>query len=230
MSYAYMALYTGDYLRDTRHLTPQKHGVYLLLLMHCWDTRGPAPLDEQECAGLANCRSADEIDSLRYILNRFFTKMDDGWYNERMVAEIEKAETLSTVWREAGKRGAEARLKLGQAKAKPRPRVGQASATTPPPPPALPSPPNHKSEALAPTPAGIAAAPPVISIPLNDNSEFAVSAGMVAEWRALYPDCDVDQTLREIRGWNLANPTKRKTRSGILNHVNRWLSKEHNRG
>ena len=114
MSYAYMALFTGDYLRDTRHLTPQKHGIYLLLLMYCWDTRGPAPLDEQECAGISNCRSADEVESLRYVLERYFVHMNDGWYNARMVKEIEKAEALSSVWSEAGKRGAEARLRLGK--------------------------------------------------------------------------------------------------------------------
>ena len=81
MSFAYMPLYTGDYLRDTRHLTPMKHGVYLLLLAHCWDQKGPVPLDEQEAAGIANCRSADEIDALRYILNRYFVRMNDGWHS-----------------------------------------------------------------------------------------------------------------------------------------------------
>src|SRR3974390_1559534 len=79
MSFAFLPMYTGDYLRDTRHLTPMRHGVYLLLLFHCWDQRGPLPHDEQECAGIANCRSADEIDALRYVLSRFFVKLDDGW-------------------------------------------------------------------------------------------------------------------------------------------------------
>lgn len=220
-----MALFTGDYLKDTRHLTPQKHGIYLLLLIHCWDTRGPVPLDEQECAGICNCRSADEIDSLRYVLKRYFTRMDDGWYNERMVKEIEKAEALSQVWSEAGKRGAEARIKLAQAKAKPRPKVGQALDTTSSSPSSLPS--VLKSEALAVNPSGI---PAVINLPLNDNTEYPITEKLINEWKALYSDCDVMQTLKEIRGWNIANPSKRKTKSGILNHVNRWLAKEHNRG
>lgn len=227
MSFAFLALYTGDYLRDTRHLTPLKHGIYLLLLIYCWDTRGPVPLDEQEAAGIANCRSADEIEALRYVLERYFVRCDDGWYNERMVKEVSKAEALSTVWSAAGKRGAEARLKVRQAKAKPRPSLGR----TPPPPPPLSSP--SKSEALAssPAPQGLSAASPaVISIPLNDKSEYPITASMVAEWEGLYGECDVMQTLREIRGWNLANPSKRKTKSGILSHVNRWLAKEHNRG
>ncbi|HSV73524.1 MAG TPA: YdaU family protein [Chthonomonadales bacterium] len=95
MSFAFMPLYTGDYLRDTRHLTPLRHGVYLLLLMHCWDQRGPAPLDEQECAGVANCRSADEIEALRYVLARYFVRGDDGYYNVRMQREVTRAEVIS---------------------------------------------------------------------------------------------------------------------------------------
>jgi uncharacterized protein YdaU (DUF1376 family) len=89
MSFAYLPLYTGDYLRDTRHLTPAKHGIYLLALMYCWDTQGPMPLDEQECAGICNCRSADEIDAMRYVLQRYF--VDDGWYNKRMAEIVAQA-------------------------------------------------------------------------------------------------------------------------------------------
>lgn len=111
MSFAYLALYTGDYLRDTRHLTPLRHGVYMLLLMHCWDSRGPVPLDEQECAGIANCRSADEIEALRYILGKYFTRMEDGWYNSRMQREIERAQSISAARSHAGFKGYEARAK-----------------------------------------------------------------------------------------------------------------------
>lgn len=95
MSFAYMPFFTGDYLRDTRHLTPLRHGVYILALMHCWDSKGPMPLDEQECAGICNCRSADEVEAMRYVINRFFTRMDDGHYNKRMQVEIERSNVLS---------------------------------------------------------------------------------------------------------------------------------------
>jgi uncharacterized protein YdaU (DUF1376 family) len=111
MSFAFMPFFTGDYLRDTRHLTPAKHGIFLLLLMHCWDQKGPVPIDEQEAAGIANCRSADEIESLRYILLKYFVRMDDGWYNRRMQAEVERSDALSGKRREAGKIGAAARVK-----------------------------------------------------------------------------------------------------------------------
>lgn len=126
MSFAFMPLYSGDYLRDTRHLTPLRHGVYLLLLMHCWDSRGPVPLDEQEAAGVANCRSADEVEALRYVLNRFFTRMEDGWYNRRIQREIERAESISRVRSDAGRMGYQAKAKHMLSKS-------QAQATTPTP-------------------------------------------------------------------------------------------------
>jgi hypothetical protein len=62
------------------------------------------------------------------------------------------------------------------------------------------------------------------------GGEFPISKSYAKELEGLYPSVDVPQTLREIRGWNLANPTKRKTASGVLRHVNSWLAKEQNHG
>lgn len=135
MSFAFLPLYTGDYIRDTRHLTPLRHGVYLLALMHCWDSKGPMPLDEQECAGICNCRSADEIEAMRYVLGRFFVRMDDGHYNERMQKEVERSENISSARADAGRKGYEARAKQLLSKSK-------ASASTPTPTPIL-SPASH---------------------------------------------------------------------------------------
>ena len=84
-----MPLFTGDYLRDTRHLSPLRHGIYLLALMHCWDTKGPMPLDEQGAADICNCRSMDEIYALRYVMARFFVCMADGYYTKPTAKGIE---------------------------------------------------------------------------------------------------------------------------------------------
>ena len=130
MSFAFLPVYTGDYRRKTGHLSPLKHGIYLLLLMHCWDTKGPAPLDEQECAGIANCRSTDEIDALRYILSRFFVQMTDGHYNKRIQVEIERAEAISRARSNAGKRGYEALAK--HLRGKSRASAGQVPITPTP--------------------------------------------------------------------------------------------------
>jgi uncharacterized protein YdaU (DUF1376 family) len=104
-----MPLFTGDYLRDTRHLTPMRHGVYLLALMHCWDSKGPLPLDEQEQAGICNCRSSDEVEALRYVVSRYFVKMDDGHYNKRIAEEVARAELWGQKSRAGGLNSAQAR-------------------------------------------------------------------------------------------------------------------------
>jgi hypothetical protein len=107
-----------------------RHGIFLLLLMHCWDQKGPLPLDEQECAGIANCRSADEVEGLRYVIGKFFVRMVDGHYNRRMQLEVEKSEALSNVRSEAGRKGYEAKAKHLSSKS-------QASASIPIPIPTL---------------------------------------------------------------------------------------------
>ena len=67
---------------------------------------------------------------------------------------------------------------------------------------------------------------PVICLPLNDGTEFPISEEQCHEWAGLYPAVDAIQQLRQMRGWLLANPTKRKTRRGILRFINSWLARE----
>lgn len=37
MNLPYMPFFVGDYTKDTRHLTLEQHGAYLLILMHLWE-------------------------------------------------------------------------------------------------------------------------------------------------------------------------------------------------
>ena len=76
----------------------------------------------------------------------------------------------------------------------------------------------------------IASAPPVITLPLNDGNEHPVTEEMLSEWAALYPAVDVMQQLRNMRGWLLENPARRKTKRGIGRFIVTWLSKEQDRG
>ncbi len=111
MSFAFLPFYTGDYRRDTQHLSMLEHGAYCLMLMHCWDQKGPLPLDERRIFGICNARSNEEMGAVRHVLGEFFTRMDDGWYNRRMQLEIERAEAVSSKRSDAGKRGYEAKAK-----------------------------------------------------------------------------------------------------------------------
>jgi hypothetical protein len=58
---------------------------------------------------------------------------------------------------------------------------------------------------------------------------YPVTQSQIDFWQTDFPGIDVLQTLRTIRQWNLANPSRRKTRRGIEKHIVGWLAKEQNR-
>lgn len=70
--------------------------------------------------------------------------------------------------------------------------------------------------------------PPAAVLPLVDGTDFEISVETATELSGLYPAVDVEQQLRSMRGWLLANPKNKKTKSGIMRFVNSWLSREQN--
>lgn len=69
-----------------------------------------------------------------------------------------------------------------------------------------------------------------ISLPLNDKSNYSVSKSDVQHYKILYPAVDVEQQLRSMLGWLEANPSRRKTRTGIKGFITKWLNKVQDRG
>lgn len=69
----------------------------------------------------------------------------------------------------------------------------------------------------------------VITITLNDKTEYPITEADVEGWKDLYPAVDIMQELRKMKGWADANPTKRKTKAGIKRFINAWLAKEQDR-
>jgi hypothetical protein len=65
----------------------------------------------------------------------------------------------------------------------------------------------------------------IIKIPLDDKTDFEITDLLISDWKTAYPLVDVEQELRNCRAWNEANPLRRKTRRGILRHINGWLAK-----
>jgi hypothetical protein len=66
------------------------------------------------------------------------------------------------------------------------------------------------------------------TLPLNNNSDHTILKTEVAQWGELYPGIDIKQELRNMKGWLLANPTRRKTKTGINKFINNWLAKAQN--
>ena len=69
-----------------------------------------------------------------------------------------------------------------------------------------------------------------IELPLNNNTQFAVSEEYVKQLKELYPAVDVEQALRNMKGWLIANPSNRKTPRGIKRFINGWIAREQDRG
>lgn len=73
-------------------------------------------------------------------------------------------------------------------------------------------------------------APSVLTLTLNDGSEFPITQADIDEWQKVYPGADVYQQLLQMQLWCKDNPKKRKTKTGIRRFVTNWLDREQNRG
>ena len=73
-------------------------------------------------------------------------------------------------------------------------------------------------------------APSVLTLLLNDGSEYPITQADIDEWQNVYPNVDVLQQLKAMKLWCKDKPKNRKTKSGIRRFVANWLDKEQNKG
>lgn len=72
--------------------------------------------------------------------------------------------------------------------------------------------------------------PSVIDLPLNTGKPYSVTQAFSSQMQALYPAVNIEQEFRSMLGWLIANPTKRKTKSGVTRFINSWLARCQDRG
>ena len=84
----WLPLYCADYLADTRDLSAEEHGVYCVLLMEGW-LRGPLPDDLDRLRRMA---SGAQAQSVRTVLERYWTRTEAGWVNARLERERQACE------------------------------------------------------------------------------------------------------------------------------------------
>ena len=102
MSAPYMNLYVADYLGDTRHLTTEQHGAYLLLLMTMWRSDGVLSDDPAKLARITGLtvarwkRIGDDVLA-------FFTACEGGITQARLAAELTIADDKSEKNSQAGR-------------------------------------------------------------------------------------------------------------------------------
>lgn len=104
-----MPWYIGDYLADTMHLgDAEAHGAYLLLIATYWRNGGPL-VDENYFLRSSAKLSDFRWKKLRPTLAKFFTVEDGVWRHKRIDHELQKAELMYDVRREASRVANEAR-------------------------------------------------------------------------------------------------------------------------
>jgi uncharacterized protein YdaU (DUF1376 family) len=90
MKLRWMPLDVADYRADTAHLGALEHGVYLLLIMHYWQT-GNLPDDDEKLARICCC-TRTEFRRVKPTISKFFLP---GWKHKRIEQELEKARKIS---------------------------------------------------------------------------------------------------------------------------------------
>lgn len=103
----WMPFYPADYLADTRRLTTEQHGAYLLLLMDSWSS-GALPDDDAVLARVAGL-DAESWARARQALAGYFAIADGKWVHARIEREREHAQAHAQASSSRGKKAATAR-------------------------------------------------------------------------------------------------------------------------
>jgi len=104
----FMPLYTSDYMGDTRHLSTEQHGAYLLLLMHSWSRGGRLPNDAAKLARIAGL-SARRWKAISGDVLAMFEEDGAEIYSKRLTFEHTKATSKTQSRIDAGRRGGQAK-------------------------------------------------------------------------------------------------------------------------
>ena len=75
----------GDYSKKAGRLTMLQHGAYTLLLDSCYDRERFPTLEEALEWTWAS--SAEEIDAVKFVLNRFFKADEEGRYHQQRIED-----------------------------------------------------------------------------------------------------------------------------------------------
>jgi uncharacterized protein YdaU (DUF1376 family) len=108
MSLPYMPLYVGDYLKDTRDLTAEQHGAYLLLLMDMWNRNGALPNNPKVLARITGI-SPKRWPSVWASIGSMFIDDGDFLSHKRVDLELQKADQISQKRKLAGSAGGRAK-------------------------------------------------------------------------------------------------------------------------
>lgn len=109
----FMPIFIGDYLKDTRRLSTEEHGAYLLLMFDYWQN-GNLPNDDRLLSRIAGMDS-DAWSIASSNVKSFFKQEGDLLVHSRIDRELEKAKGKKVSAVERAKKAAKARWGNGNA-------------------------------------------------------------------------------------------------------------------
>jgi uncharacterized protein YdaU (DUF1376 family) len=231
-----------DWTVATRHLSRTERDIYLALILEYYDRERPLPAsDLDRLARRVMVNTEDERVAMESVLVEFFNLEGDVYRHHRCDEEIEKFHAIVAKRSAAGKESARARRKMS-AKGTSVEHVFNGCSTHEQQPITQYPIPNTQEDSCAeptgspPPPAAKSADQPpvVIELPTNRNSTagevYLVTKNIAAELQQLYPAVNTDQVLRDVRGWLVANPKRRKTAGGMQRFLFSWFAREQDRG
>ena len=68
-----------DYFFATKHLNYTEHGAYLHLISAYYETEKPLSLNVDHIIKGCMAKNEEEINAIKYVLENFFTKTEDGY-------------------------------------------------------------------------------------------------------------------------------------------------------
>jgi uncharacterized protein YdaU (DUF1376 family) len=78
-----------DYHFATKHFNYIEHGAYLVLMSVLYETEKPLTVNMNELIKTCMARNEEEINAIKYVLENFFTKTEDGYVQKRAMAELD---------------------------------------------------------------------------------------------------------------------------------------------
>lgn len=107
--YPALPLFTDAYLADTRHLTTEEHGAYLLLLMCAWRSDGCQLEDDDKTLARIAGLSPTRWRRLKPVMEKFFTVREGVWRQKKLQAVYSDVASRVARNKANGARGGRAR-------------------------------------------------------------------------------------------------------------------------
>jgi len=216
----------GDYDGHTAHLSWDEDMAYTRLMRAYY--RREVPIPDAERHRLTRATTAAQRKAVDSVLGEFFRLEDGAWHNKRCDEEIAAYQAQANTNRRIARQREDKRT-VNEPFDEPltnRSPVYMVERE----PNQIPDTRYQIKANAGNAPNGARPAPQdseiVITLPLREGGEFPVSRVLVSELEPLYPAVDVPQTLREMKGWLVGNPERRKTRKGARRFIVNWLQSE----